>query len=72
LTAPISAAPKLFAIDMADAMAVAVALSPLADELAEEAVTIAAGESEPPFLSAPRTELAAHDHATWEVRLFAS
>ncbi len=58
---------------MADAMAVAVALSPLADELAEEAVAIVAGECEPPFLErAALRARAAHDHATWEVRLFAS
>jgi urease accessory protein len=72
LTASISAAPKLFAIDMADAMAVAVALAPIVDELVEEAAAIVAGDTEPPLLSAPCSELAAHDHATWEVRLFAS
>jgi urease accessory protein len=78
LTAPISAAPKLFAIDMADAMAVAVALAPLVDDLVEEAVAAAAAVTtvdpglDPPFLSAPCSELAAHDHSTWEVRLFAS
>jgi urease accessory protein len=71
LMAPISAAPKLFAIDMADTMAVAVALAPLVDDLVEEAVS-SVDRAEPPFLSAPCSELAARDHSTWEVRLFAS
>jgi urease accessory protein len=57
---------------MADAMAVAVGLAPIVDELVEEAAAVVAGDTEPPLLSAPCSELAAHDHATWEVRLFAS
>jgi urease accessory protein len=67
LTAVVTAAPKLFAIDMADAMAVGVALAPLADGLTDEAV-----HAEAPGWSAPLVERRADDHATWEVRLFAS
>jgi urease accessory protein len=68
LTGVVTAAPKLFAIDMADAMAVAVELAPLVDSL----VTAALDPDLAPAWSAPLVERRADDHATWEVRLFAS
>ncbi len=64
----VSAAPKLLPIDMVDALAIALRLAPLADELARDA-TVA---ETCPIASAPLTEQRAEAHATWEVRLFAS
>ena len=68
-----SAAARLLPIDMADAMAVATRLSPLADEAAAQGACSAAGpRAAGPAWSAPLWELRAERHARWEVRLFAS
>lgn len=64
----LTAAPKLFAIDMTDAMAIAAALAPLADDIAIEAASLPL----PPAVGAPAIDLRAERHASWEVRLFAS
>lgn len=65
----VSAAVRLLPIDAADAMAVAMGLCPLAEEMAAEG---AAPRASGPAWSAPLLELRAEDHARWEVRLFAS
>lgn len=71
LLLPLNAAPKLISIDMADVMAIAARLSPLADDLAVEAVE-RARSNRPPVASALLGEHRAEAHASWEVRLFAS
>lgn len=71
LFGPLNAAPKLFAIDMADVCAVAVRLAPLADAVVAEALD-ALERDDPPAWSAPVLEERAEAHARWEVRLFAS
>ena len=71
LLQPLNAAPKLLAVDMADVMAVGARLAPLADALAVEAVD-RVRTSRPPVRSALRCEQRAEQHASWEVRLFAS
>jgi urease accessory protein len=68
VTTVVSAAPKLLALDMADAMAVAVRLAAETDAVARAACAATVA----PIRSAPLTELRAEDHVTWEVRLFAS
>lgn len=68
LMAVASAAPKLFAIDMIDALVVVSALAEAVQILVAEVATL----SECPNLAAPLVELRAERHATWEVRLFAS
>ena len=65
---PCAAAPKLWAVDTVDALAVAVALAPLAEAVVEEAV----GAVACPVRSAPWLELRSDAHARAEVRLFAS
>jgi urease accessory protein len=65
---PCSAAPKLWAIDTVDALAVAVRLTPLAEQVVADALALPAC----PARSAPRLERRADDHARAEVRLFAS
>jgi urease accessory protein len=65
---PCAAAPKLWAIDTVDALAVAVALAPLAAAVVEEAVDAPVC----PVRSAPWLELRSDAHARAEVRLFAS
>lgn len=64
----LSAAPKLMAIDMADAMGIALQLAPDADAI----VARVADAPRPPACSAPLSELRAGRHVTWEVRLFVS
>jgi urease accessory protein len=64
----LTAAPKLFAIDMTDAMAIAAAMAPLAEDIASEAASMPL----PPAVGAPAVDLRAERHASWEVRLFAS
>ncbi len=71
LFGPLNAAPKLFAIDMADVCAVAVRLAPLADAVVAEALDTL-DRNDPPAWSAPLLEERAEAHARWEVRLFAS
>lgn len=68
-----SACVRLLPIDMADAMAVAAGLAPLAADVAATAAALAVGPLEDgPAWSAPVLELRAEEHARWEVRLFAS
>lgn len=64
----VAAAPRLFALDTAEVMAVAVGLAPMVDRVAAEAATSA----EPPLRASPLVDLRAQRHAAWEVRLFAS
>lgn len=64
-----TAAPKLYAIDMVDAMRAAVSLAPVVDELIVRHVGLA---SPPAPRSAPLSEIRAERHALWDVRLFAS
>ena len=68
LTGPATAAPKLYAIDMVDAMRAAASLSVAADA----AVGSSSCALPPRPRSAPLTELRAEAHAAWDVRLFAS
>lgn len=68
LTGAATAAPKLFAIDMVDALRAAVAVT----EHADRAVLAACGATAPPPRSAVLSELRAEQHARWDVRLFAS
>jgi urease accessory protein len=65
---PCAAAPKLWAIDTVDALAVAVALAPLAERVVAQALAAPAC----PVRSAPWLELRSDVHARAEVRLFAS
>jgi urease accessory protein len=69
----VSAAVRLLPIDAADAMAVAMALTPLAESCAAAGAAAATGPlADGPAWSAPLNERRAEDHACWEVRLFAS
>jgi urease accessory protein len=69
----VSAAVRLLPIDAADAMAVAMRLSPLGESAADQGCRAAGGPlAEGPACSSPLIELRAEDHARWEVRLFAS
>jgi urease accessory protein len=68
-----SALVRLLPVDAADAMAAALALAGLGEEVAVTAVAQARGPvADGPACSAPRLEQRAEDHARWEVRLFAS
>jgi urease accessory protein len=71
LAGGVSAAVRLLPIDAADAMAVAMRLTPLAAAVAG-AGAADDGRDGPPAWSAPLLEQRAEDHARWEVRLFAS
>lgn len=66
--APVGAAPKLMAIDTADAMGIVAGLAAECDTVA--AVSCDGGDA-PPW-TAPLVELRSINHAEWEVRLFAS
>ncbi len=68
LMCPLTAAPKLFAIDTADALRIAVLLAPDVDAIASSAVAAVA----PPPRSSLFAELLAEEHANWTTRLFAS
>ncbi|MFN0028869.1 MAG: urease accessory protein UreF [Acidimicrobiales bacterium] len=70
LMSTVSAAPKLMALDMIDATAIALRLAPSVDRISEAAS--ASADLAPPISSAPMMELRAQRHVTWEVRLFAS
>lgn len=69
LTSAATAAPKLFAIDMVDALRTAVDLAPAADAIAAAIGSLA---TPPPPRSAPLAEARAERHSAWDVRLFAS
>ena len=65
---PLTAAPKLFAIDTADALRIAVLLAADIDAIASGALA----ETAPAPRSSLFVELLAEAHATWTTRLFAS
>ncbi len=69
---PLCAAPKLMALDMAEALAVVAASTELVNELARDANAIAVSGSDGPRRSAPMIDERAQQHANWEVRLFAT
>jgi len=73
VTGPASAATRLMGIDPDAVTAVLAALEPVVRDTAEAAVKAALGPySELPAFSAPRLDISAEHHSTWEVRLFAS
>jgi urease accessory protein len=73
VTGPASAATRLIGIDPDAVTAVLAALEPHVQDTAEAAITLALGPiSELPSFSAPRLDISAEHHSTWEVRLFAS
>ena len=64
---------RLLGLDPFDVYARLAALAPAIDEIAADAVSFARRPlGELPATSAPVVEILAEDHATWEVRLFAS
>jgi urease accessory protein len=65
---PLTAAPKLFAIDTADALRIAVALADSIDAIARDATCSVA----PPPRSSFVAEFLAEEHSNWTTRLFAS
>jgi urease accessory protein len=71
VSGPASAAVRLLALDPLAVQAVLTGLALKIDRVAAVAVA-AAEDGRIPMPSAPLLELAAEDHATWEVRLFAS
>lgn len=73
VTGPANAATRLIGIDPDAVTAVLAALEPYVQDTADAAVTSALGPvSELPSFSAPRLDISAEHHSTWEVRLFAS
>jgi urease accessory protein len=73
VTGPANAATRLLGIDPDAVTAVLAALEPLIQGTADAALKAALGPySELPSFSAPRLDISAEHHGTWEVRLFAS
>jgi urease accessory protein len=73
VTGPATAAVRLLALDPYPVQGLLAALAPECDEIAARAATYADGDAdELPAVSAPLLDIGAEDHATWEVRLFAS
>ena len=73
VTSPANAATRLIGIDPDAVTAVLAALEPHVQDTADAAITSALGPiSELPSFSAPRLDISAEHHSTWEVRLFAS
>jgi urease accessory protein len=73
ITGPASAATRLLGIDPHAVTAVLAALEPLVGDVATAATKAAHGPAaELPSFSAPRLDISAEHHSTWEVRLFAS
>lgn len=78
LGGPAQAAIRLLGLDPIEVAALLAELAPAVDQVAARALTstrLALLKGDPgllPALGAPLLELAAQDHATWEVRLFAS
>jgi urease accessory protein len=66
---PVSAAPKLMAVDTADAMGIVARLAPDCDAVATGAADPGA---DPPPWTAALIDIRSVEHARWEVRLFAS
>jgi len=64
---------RLLGLDPFDVYARLAALAPIIDEIAAQAAAFAQDPLDTlPATSAPLVEILAEDHATWEVRLFAS
>ena len=64
---------RLLGLDPFDVYSRLAALAPIIDEIAAQAATCAHDPLDTlPATSAPLVEILAEDHATWEVRLFAS
>lgn len=73
VTGPANAATRLMGIDPDTVTAVLAALEPSVKDTADAATEAALGPiSELPSFSAPRLDISAEHHSTWEVRLFAS
>ncbi|WP_370351182.1 urease accessory protein UreF [Catenulispora sp. EB89] len=73
VSGPANAATRLLGIDPDAVTAVLAALEPVIQDTADSAVKAALGPiSELPSFSAPRLDISAEHHNTWEVRLFAS
>ena len=73
ITGPANAATRLLGIDPHAVTAVLATLEPLVDDVATAATKAAHGPAaELPSFSAPRLDISAEHHSTWEVRLFAS
>ena len=73
VSGPANAATRLLGIDPDAVTAVLAALESVIQDTADAAVKAALGPiSELPSFSAPRLDISAEHHSTWEVRLFAS
>jgi urease accessory protein len=73
VTGPANAATRLLGIDPDAVTAVLAALEPSVQDTADAALKAALGPyGELPSFSAPRLDISAEHHSTWEVRLFAS
>jgi urease accessory protein len=78
ISAPAGAAVRLLGLDPLEVSALLARLAPAVDRTAAKALTLARMSqlrndfSLLPALGAPLLDLTAEDHATWEVRLFAS
>ncbi|HET9171836.1 MAG TPA: urease accessory UreF family protein [Actinospica sp.] len=73
VTGPANAATRLMGIDPDTVTTVLAALEPHVQDTADAATKAALGpHSELPSFSAPRLDISAEHHSTWEVRLFAS
>jgi urease accessory protein len=80
LTTPAQAAVRLLGLDPFAVAALTAQLSPVAEQVAADAVVAARSAvaadlgnlADLPALSSPLVEIAAADHASWEVRMFAT
>jgi urease accessory protein len=73
ISGPASAAVRLLGLDPFRVNGILAALGDECDEVAREAATQARGPAHAlPAASAPLLDVSAEDHASWEVRLFAS
>jgi len=73
LNTPAQAAVRLLGLDPFAAVAIAVSLAPEADAIVAAAVAAAHGPlADLPARTGPRCEIAAVDHETWDLRLFAT
>ncbi|HQF94939.1 MAG TPA: hypothetical protein PLS46_12305, partial [Microthrixaceae bacterium] len=73
LNTPAQAAVRLLGLDPFAAVAIAVSLAPEADAVIAAAVAAAHGPlAELPARTGPICEIAAVDHETWDLRLFAT
>jgi len=73
VSGPASAAVRLLGLDPYDVHALLADLGPACEQVARDAADCAAGPVDAlPAAAAPLLDISAADHATWEVRLFAS